>query len=199
MERVILHCDLNNFFASVECIGRDDLKGKPVAVCGSEAVRHGIVLAKNEIAKKYNIKTAMTSWEARRLCPELICLAPHMDKYIAMSARVRAIYERYTDQVESFGIDECWLDVTGSQKLFGSGCEIAERIRKEIKEELEITASVGVSFNKIFAKLGSDYKKPDAVTVFSKDNYKEKVWALPVVWLILWVLAGTMVTNLQVG
>jgi Nucleotidyltransferase/DNA polymerase involved in DNA repair len=180
MERVILHCDLNNFFASVECRGNDELKGKPVAVCGNEAVRHGIVLAKNELAKKYGIKTAMPVWEARRLCPELVCLAPHMDEYIKMSKRVRAIYEQYTDQVESFGIDECWLDVTGSQKLFGSGYEMAHSIRKEIKEKLDLTVSVGVSFNKIFAKLGSDYKKPDAVTVFSRDNYKNNVWALPV-------------------
>ena len=174
MERVILHCDLNNYFASVECRGNDELKGKPVAVCGNEAVRHGIVLAKNELAKKYGIKTAMPVWEARRLCPELVCLAPHMDEYIKMSKRVRAIYEQYTDQVESFGIDECWLDVTGSQKLFGSGYEMAHSIRKEIKEKLGLTVSVGVSFNKIFAKLGSDYKKPDAVTVFSRDRSEER-------------------------
>lgn len=180
MERTILHCDLNAFFASVELRNRPDLEDKPVAVCGSEELRHGIVLAKNELAKKAGIQTAMTVWQARQLCPGLVCLPPHMGEYIEQSKKVRAIYEQYTDQVEPFGIDECWLDVTGSQKLFGSGYEIAEKIRVQVKETLRLTVSIGVSFNKIFAKLGSDLKKPDAITVLDKESYREKVWPLSV-------------------
>lgn len=180
MERAILHCDLNNFFASVECENQPELQNVPVAVCGNEELRHGIVLAKNEIAKKFGIKTGMVTWEARRLCPSLVCLPTHMEEYIKKSHEVRAIYSQYTDQIEPFGIDECWLDVTGSRALFGSELEIAEKIRAEIKEKAHITVSIGVSFNKIFAKLGSDYKKPDAVTVFTKADFKEKIWPLPV-------------------
>ncbi len=180
MPRVILHSDLNNFFASVELLDKPELRALPVAVCGSVEQRHGIVLAKNNVAKKYKIKTAMTVVEAKKLCPCLVMLAPHMDSYIEYSRRVRDIYERYTDQIEPFGMDECWLDVTGSQKLFGNGEQIANDIRKTITRELGLTVSIGVSFNKIFAKLGSDYKKPDAVTVFSKENFKDIVWKLDV-------------------
>lgn len=180
MPRTILHSDLNNFFASVELLDKPELRSLPVAVCGSVEQRHGIVLAKNDIAKKYKIKTAMTVVEAKKLCPELVMLAPHMDTYIQYSRLVRGIYERFTDQIEPFGMDECWLDVTGSRKLFGTGEEIANTIRRTIKAELGLTVSIGVSFNKIFAKLGSDYKKPDAVTVFSKENFKDIVWKLDV-------------------
>ncbi len=179
-ERTILHCDLNNFFASVALLSNQTLKGEPVAVCGSVEDRHGIVLAKNEIAKSYGVKTAQVVWEAKIKCPDLIVLKPNYKEYKKYSEMARKIYERYTDIIEPFGIDECWLDVTGSKLLFGSGEEIAERIRKEIKEELGITVSVGVSFNKVFAKLGSDMKKPDAVTVISKENFKEKIWGLPI-------------------
>lgn len=180
MDRTILHCDCNSFFASVECMLNPSLKDKPVAVCGSEENRHGIVLAKNEIAKRYNIKTAETVWSAKKKCPSLITLEPHYDEYVRISGQINRIYRRYTDLVEQFGIDEAWLDVTGSKKLFGGGEEIAERLRKEIKEEIGITVSVGVSFNKIFAKIGSDYKKPDAVTVISRANFREIVYPLPV-------------------
>ena len=180
MERVILHCDLNNFFASVSLLYNQTLVGYPVAVCGSVEERHGIVLAKNEIAKSYGVKTAEAIWEAKRKCPELITLPPIYDKYSEYSEKAKEIYSRYTDIIEPFGIDECWLDVTGSIMLFGSGEEIAHKIRRDIKNELGITASVGVSFNKVFAKLGSDMKKPDAVTVISSDDFRQKVWPLPI-------------------
>ncbi len=177
-ERTILHCDLNNFFASVECLGRDDLKGKPVAVAGSVEQRHGIILAKNELAKTCGIKTAEAVWQAKQKCPSLVLVPPHYDRYNLFSQQVRAIYDRYTDVVEPFGIDECWLDVTGSTMLFGCGEKIAEEIRRTVKKETGLTVSVGVSFNKIFAKLGSDYKKPDAVTVIDKAHFKDIVWPL---------------------
>ena len=179
-ERIILHCDLNNFFASVTLLSNPTLYDLPVAVCGSVEARHGIVLAKNELAKKQGVKTAEAVWEAKAKCPDLVILPPDYKKYHEYSIAAHKIYERYTDLIEPFGIDECWLDVTGSTMLFGSGEEIANKIRKDIKRELGITASVGVSFNKIFAKLGSDMKKPDAVTVISRENFKEKVWPLPV-------------------
>ncbi len=177
---VILHSDLNCFYASVEMMLDPDLRDKPVAVCGSTENRHGIVLAKSELAKKCGVKTAMVNWEAKRLCPDLIMVEPHFDQYVKYSALAREIYYRYTDLVEPFGMDECWLDVTGSEMLFGSGVDIAEKIRREMREELGLTVSIGVSFNKIFAKLGSDMKKPDAVTEISVENFKDKVWHLPV-------------------
>ncbi len=177
-ERVILHCDLNNFFASVECFMNPELKGKNVAVCGSVEERHGIVLAKNEGAKSFGVKTGEAIWEARLKCPDLVTVPPHYDKYVSFSKRVKKIYEEYTDMVEPFGIDECWLDVTGSALLFGSGEKIAEELRCRIKEEIGLTISVGVSFNKIFAKLASDMKKPDAVTVLRRDEIENKVWPL---------------------
>lgn len=177
---IILHCDLNNFFASVSLLSNPTLYDMPVAVCGSVEARHGIVLAKNEIAKKFGVKTAEAVWEAKRKCPDLVTLSPDYKKYHEYSVAAQKIYQRYTDLIEPFGIDECWLDVTGSTMLFGNGEQIAERIRKEIKRELGITISVGVSFNKVFAKLGSDMKKPDAVTVISRENFKQKVWSLPV-------------------
>ncbi len=180
MERIILHCDLNNFFASVSLLSNQTLINCPVAVGGDKEQRHGIILAKNEIAKSFGVKTAEAIWEAKRKCPDLVILPPDYKKYNEYSRAAQEIYKRYTDMIEPFGIDECWLDVTGSTLLFGSGEEIANRIRREIKTELGITISVGVSFNKVFAKLGSDMKKPDAVTVISKDNFKEKVWQLPV-------------------
>lgn len=178
-ERIILHCDLNNFYASVECALNNDLKGVPMAVCGSQEERHGIVLAKNDLAKAMGVRTGETIWQAKRKCGGMITVAPHFDEYYKYSRWARAIYARYTDQIEPFGIDECWLDVTGSTALFGSGEEIAERIRKEVREELGVTISVGLSFNKVFAKLGSDLKKPDAMTVITRQNYREIIWPLP--------------------
>ena len=180
MDRIILHCDLNNFFASVSLLFNPTLASLPVAVCGDEENRHGIVLAKNELAKSYGVKTAQPIFEAKKKCPHLVTLPPIYHEYRRYSELVRDIYARYTDMIEPFGIDECWLDVSGSLLLFGDGKTIADRIRRDIKTELGITASVGVSFNKVFAKLGSDYKKPNATTVISRENFKEIVWPLPV-------------------
>ena len=197
-DRVILHCDCNSFFASVEAALNPAYKGVPMAVCGSERDRHGIVLAKNELAKKYGIKTAETVWSARKKCPELVVAEPHYEAYADFSRRANAIYARYTDLIEPFGIDESWLDVTSSQKLFGNGYEIAEQISRDIKNELGITISVGVSFNKVFAKLGSDYKKPDAITVIDKSNMEQIVYPLPVSSL-LYVGARTASTLTAMG
>ncbi len=179
-DRVILHCDCNSFYASVETAMCPDYRNVPMAVCGSTEDRHGIVLAKNELAKKYDIRTAETVYSARKKCPSLVIVSPHHEEYVKFSRRVNEIYARYTDIIEPFGIDESWLDVTASQRLFGSGFDIAERIRKEVKAEIGITVSIGVSFNKVFAKLGSDYKKPDAITVINRENFKKIVFPLPV-------------------
>lgn len=178
-DRVILHSDMNSFYASVEMMLDPSLRGKPVAVCGSTESRHGIVLAKSQLAKKAGVKTGMVNWEARQRCPNLIMVPPQYDQYLKYSKLAHEIYYRFTDLVEPYGMDECWLDVTASQYQFGTGREIAEQIRTASREELGLTVSVGVSYNKIFAKLGSDYKKPDAITEFSRENYKEKVWPLP--------------------
>ena len=181
MDRIILHCDLNSFFASVELLSRPELRELPVAVCGDPNARHGIILAKNEPAKACGVQTAETIWQARRKCPDLYLLPPHHDRYRLYSRAVNDIYARYTDLVEPFGIDESWLDLTGSAHLFGGDPRaIADGIRKTVREELGLTLSVGVSFNKVFAKLGSDYKKPDATTVISRENWNELVWPLPV-------------------
>lgn len=178
-EKSILHSDMNCFYASVEMMLDPSLRGKPVAVCGSTENRHGIVLAKSELAKRAGVKTGMVNWEARQRCPGLIMVRPQYDQYLKYSELARSIYQRYTDQVEPYGMDECWLDVTGSRGMCGDGMQIAENIRQTIKEELGLTVSIGVSFNKIFAKLGSDMKKPDAVTEITKDTFQEKVWSLP--------------------
>lgn len=178
MDRVILHIDMNNFYASVETLYDPSLRDIPMAVGGDKERRHGIVLAKNMLAKAKGVKTAEALWEAERKCPGIRFVPPHFDRYAKYSRLAKEIYMQYTDMVESFGLDECWLDVTGSTRLFGSGREIAEEIRERVKAELGLTVSVGVSFNKIFAKLGSDYKKPDAVTEFTRENYRELVWPL---------------------
>ena len=178
-DRVILHCDCNSFFASVETVFNPQYRDVPMAVAGSVENRHGIILAKNEHAKRFNIKTAETVFSAKKKCPDLVLLDPHYDRYVEYSVKANEIYSRYTDMVEPFGIDESWLDVTASG-VFGNGYEIAEKIRQEIKQELGITVSVGVSFNKVFAMLGSDYKKPDATTVISRENFKDIVYPLPV-------------------
>ena len=178
-DRTILHCDMNNFFASVELLSLPELAGKPVAVSGDPEHRHGIILAKNYEAKAYGVVTAETIWQAKQKCPGLILIPPHYDRYSAYYKKINAIYARYTDLVEPFSIDESWLDVTASRRLFGDGKTIADEIRKTVKSELGLTCSVGVSFNKIFAKMGSDYKKPDATTVITRDNYRELLWVLP--------------------
>ncbi|MBQ3134652.1 MAG: DNA polymerase IV [Oscillospiraceae bacterium] len=181
MERVIFHCDLNCFFASVELLSHPELRHLPVAVCGDPAQRHGIILAKNEPAKAFGVKTAETIWQAKRKCPDLVLLPAQHRLYEEYSHKVNAIYEQYTDLVEPFGIDESWLDVTGTLHLFGGDARaMADRIRDHIRQELGLTVSVGVSFNKVFAKLGSDYKKPDATTVIWREDVERIVWPLPV-------------------
>ncbi len=179
MARAILHSDINSFYASVEIMLNPALKNKAVAVCGSTENRHGIVLAKSELAKKAGVKTGMVNYEARRACPNLIMLQPQYEQYLKYSRLVREIYLRYTDLVEPFGMDECWLDVTKSSRAFGSQGEIAKEILFKVKEELGLTVSIGVSFNKVFAKLGSDMKKPNAITTITQEDFKQKVWPLP--------------------
>ncbi len=180
MERTILHVDMNSCYASIECLHNPAIRNKPVAVGGDVEQRHGIILAKNEIAKKFNIKTGEALWQAKEKCPDLVIVPPHYDRYLRFSGMARNIYNQYTDKVEAFGLDENWLDLTGSiSYLKKDGFTLAEEIRHRIKKELGITVSIGVSWNKIFAKLGSDYRKPDATTVFSRDNYKDMVWPLP--------------------
>lgn len=180
MERVILHADMNNCYASIETKLNPKLKGIPLAVCGRREDRHGIVLAKSQEAKVLGVKTGEAIWEAQLKCPNLLIVPPNYDEYLKHSKWARDIYYDYSNQVEPYGIDECWLDVSGSLHLFGKGRDIAEEIRSRIKKELGITVSIGVSFNKIFAKLGSDMKKPDAVTEISRKDFKEKIWNLPV-------------------
>ena len=218
-----MHSDLNNFYASVERILNPDLKGKPIAVCGNEEERRGIVLAKSEEAKRHGVKTGDTVWQARRKCEGLIIVSPHFNQYMHYSRLVKGIYARYTDLIENYGIDECWLDVTHSLKIFpeydgqiytdggksedgngnvgdGKGGNvgdgerhftddflrfIGDTIRFKVKEELGLTVSVGVSFNKVFAKLGSDLKKPDGTSVISAVNYKSVIYGLPVSDLLM--------------
>ncbi len=180
MERIILHSDCNSFYASVECALHPELKEKPVAVCGDIELRHGIILTKNEVAKKFKVKTGEPIWQARQKCPSLVLIKANFGCYLDFSKRVKKIYLDYTDNVESFGIDEAWLDVTGSRFLFGDGEKIAREINRRVREEIGITVSIGVSFNKIFAKLGSDYKKPDAITVINRKNFRDILYPLPV-------------------
>lgn len=178
MTRTILHSDMNNCYASIERKLNPSLVGKRLVVCGSVEDRHSIVLAKSYEAKAFGVKTGDSLFEAKMKCPSLVAVKPHYDEYFKFSKLAHKIYYSYTNQVEPFGLDECWLDVTGSEKLFGSGETIAHEIKERIKKELGITVSIGVSYNKIFAKLGSDLKKPDAVTVISKNDFKEIVWPL---------------------
>lgn len=178
MERRILHVDQNCYFASVEMIYHPECRNVPMAVVGDAEKRHGIVLAKNQLASKAGVKTAEAIWEAETKCPNLVKLSAHYDKYSYYSQKLREMYSEYTDKVEPFGMDECWLDITNSC-VDRSAFDVANEIRERVKNEFNLTCSVGVSFNKIFAKLGSDYKKPDAVTVISKENYKDIVWNLP--------------------
>lgn len=204
MERIVLHSDLNNFYASVERKLNPDFAGKPVAVCGNVEERRGIVLAKCELAKKFGIKTGDTVWQAKRKCPALVVVRPHFQEYMSYSRKVKAIYARYTDLIESYGIDECWLDVTRSTRIFpaydgemyveangekhfsdGFLRHIGDTIRLTVKKELGLTVSVGVSFNKIYAKLGSDLKKPDGTSVISVLNYKNVIFGLPVNELLM--------------
>lgn len=180
MKRIIFHIDQNCYFASVEMISRPELRNIPMAVAGDAKVRHGIILAKNEPAKKYGIKTAEAIWQAQAKCPDLVLVDAHHEKYEFYSKKLREMYSEYTDKVEPFGLDECWLDMTGIISDYDEAEEVALEIRNRVKEEFKLTCSVGISFNKVFAKLGSDYKKPDATTVFTDRNWQEKIWPLPV-------------------
>lgn len=179
MERTILHVDMNHYYANVECLYDPSIRNKPVVVGADELQRHGIVLTKNPLAKRYGIKTGEGLWEARKKCPGLVVVPAHYDRYIHFSNLAHEIYSRFTDRIEPFGLDECWLDLTGTESIFGDGKHVANELRRLIRKELGITASVGVSWNKVLAKLGSDYKKPDATTVFARQSFKEKVWPLP--------------------
>lgn len=180
VDRAILHCDMNNFFASVELLDMPNLRLFPVAVCGDAEMRHGIVLAKNDIAKAFGIKTGETIGSAKKKCPSLKIVSPHYDKYKEYSERAKKIYYSYTNLCEEYSIDECFLDVTSSNRLFGSGEDIARQISERVKNELGLTVSIGVSYNKFFAKMGSDYKKPDAITCITRDNYKKILWTMPI-------------------
>ena len=181
MERIIFHCDLNSFYASVELLDHPELRHLPVAVCGDPESRHGIILAKNEPAKKFRVQTAETIWQAKRKCPDLVLLPAHHRVYREFSRRINRMYQDYTDLVEPFGIDESWLDVSGTLHLFGGDpTALADEIRRRMRQEFGLTISVGVSFNKVFAKLGSDYKKPDATTCITRENFRQMVWPLPV-------------------
>lgn len=179
-EKNILHIDMDNCFASIEAVLNPKLKGKQVAVCGSTAERHGIVLAKSQEAKMAGVKTGEVIWQAKQKAKNLIIVPPQYDKYIEFSQKARNIYLDFTNKVEAFGIDECWLDVTGAYNLFGDGVKIAKLIKERIKKELKITVSIGVSFNKIFAKMASDYNKPDGLTVVTRDNFKKMLWPLEI-------------------
>lgn len=179
-KRVILHSDINACYAAIEHLHRPELNGKPLAVGGDPEARHGIVLTADYIAKKYGVKTGMALWQAKQVCPELNIVSPRMDLYLRFSRMAHEIYGEYTDLQEPYGVDESWLDVTASSSLKGDGYKIAKEISSRMKSELGITVSIGVSFNKIFAKLGSDYKKPDAITTMYEDEFKNKAWELPV-------------------
>lgn len=178
-DRIILHSDINSCYASIELLHHPELRGKPVAVGGDPEARHGIVLTADYVAKRMGVKTGMALWQAKQVCPEIIFLSPRMDLYLRFSRMAHEIYSEYTDLQQAFGIDESWLDVTASCCIKGDGMTIANEISNRMKKELGITVSIGVSWNKIFAKLGSDYKKPDAITEISKENFKAMVWKLP--------------------
>lgn len=178
--RWILHCDCNSFFASVELLAHPELKDQPVAVCGDPEGRHGIILAKNEPAKKFSIQTAEVVWQARQKCPNLVLLPPHREKYRYYYNIINEIYKEYTARVEPFSIDESWLDVTHTWQLYAESPKaLADQIRERVQQETGLTISVGVSFNKVFAKMGSDYKKPNATTLITRENYQTLLWPMP--------------------
>ena len=178
--RTILHSDINCCYASIEHLHHPELAGMPLAVGGDPEARHGIVLTADYIAKRRGVKTGMALWQAKQVCPDITFVSPRMDLYLRFSRMAHEIYAEYTDRQEPYGIDECWLDVTESSIIKGDGMKIAREIRSRMKNELGITVSIGVSFNKIFAKLGSDYKKPDAITTMYQDEFRQKAWNLPV-------------------
>ena len=179
-KRIILHCDVNNFFASVECALNPSLKELPVAVTGEKSKRNGIVIAKNNIAKSFGVATGDIIYKAKEKCPDLICVRPHHDIYEKFSKNIRHIYEEYSDRVEPFSIDECWIDITDTYKFWGTPFNVANEIRKRIKDEIGVTISIGLSFSKTFSKLGSDMKKPDAITEIPYETFKQQTYHLPI-------------------
>lgn len=180
VERVILHCDANSYYASVECLYTPSIRSRPVAVCGDPQARHGIVLTKNPLAKSYGVRTGEAIWQARQKCPDLVCVPPDFPLYVRFSERMRRLYQRYSDRVEPFGLDEAWIDLSAPGFTFEDGVYAAHEIRLRMRRELGITISVGVADNKVFAKLGSDLKKPDAVTPIPPDEIASIVWPRPV-------------------
>lgn len=196
MQRTIIHVDMNSYYVSVEALYNPQLRGKPVAVAGDPTERHGIILAKSHEAKAFGIATGNPIWKAKQLCPDLILISPHYDRYLKMSQMAKEIYRDYTDQVETLGLDECWLDVTGSEGIFGDGSGIAETLHKRINKELGLGISVGISWNKIFAKLGSDYHKPHGTTVFmEREAMENKIWTLPAdaMWGVGWATVPKLI------
>lgn len=181
-DRIILHSDCNCFYAAVEMLHDPSLRDVPMAVGGDVEARHGIVLTANYIAKRRGVKTGMALWQARQACRDVVFVSPHYDEYIRFSGKARRIYSDYTDLVEPYGLDESWLDITDSARMLGTadGMSIAREISDRIRRELGITVSIGISWNKIFAKFGSDYKKPDAITRISRENYRDILWSAPV-------------------
>ena len=195
-QRLIFHCDCNNFFASCECLDHPELKSVPLAVAGDPENRVGVVVAKNELAIKYGVKTTDTVWQAKRKCPDLVFVPPRHHFYKEISNRINDIYHEYTEYVEPASIDESYLDMTGAPDFYGmTAREMADALRDRIRTEIGVTISVGVSFNKIFAKMGSDYKKPDATTEITPDNYREILWPLPVSDLMFAGKAAVAVLN----
>jgi len=180
-QRLIFHCDCNNFFASCECLERPELKNVPMAVAGDPKNRVGVVVAKNELAKRFGVKTTDTVWAAQKKCPQIVFVPPQHRLYRKMSGLVNEIYREYTEYVEPASIDESYLDLTGAPAFYGmTPRELADTLRERVRTELGLTISVGVSYNKVFAKLGSDYKKPDATTVITPENFRDILWPLPV-------------------
>ena len=178
-DRSIFHIDINHCYAQIEEMMFPKLRDVPMAVGGHEEKRHGIILTKNDKAKKFGIKTGESLREALEKCPDLLIIPPHYSDYQYYTGLVKNIYKEYTDHVESFGMDEAWLDYTDSERLFGDPVKTAKEIQQRIYDEIGLTVSVGVSWNKVFAKFGSDYRKPSGFTVITRDNYKDIVWPAP--------------------
>ena len=179
MDRMILHSDINACYASIELLRHPELRGRPVAVGGERELRHGIILAKDQMARAAGVRTGMTLWAARQQCPELTILPPDFELYYDYSRRVREIYAGFTDRCEPFGMDECWLDMTGCVGR-EDALRTAQEVRQRVLDATGLTVSVGVSWCKAIAKLGSDYRKPNAVTVIDRARFADMVWPLPV-------------------
>lgn len=190
MNRVILHVDANCFYASVECLYHPGLRGKPVAVCGDPEARHGIVLTANYAAKRTGVQVGQAIWQARQHCPQLVTIAPDFPLYVHFSQMMRAIWEEYSDRVEAFGLDESWIDLSQASMTLDQGKSLADALRERVKRELGISVSIGVANNKVFAKLGSDLKKPDGTTLIRPETFREKIWPLPT-WRLLYVGPAT--------